>query len=71
MPLALATCAATLLMGYSGVTPETTILAAICLPLAGALAIALAGRIQPNLRESVTLVTAEPWSGWCGACCRY
>ena len=47
-------------------TPETAILVAICLPAAGALAIALAGRISPNLREAVTLVTAAAliWVVW-------
>tara|TARA_R110001599_G_scaffold325504_1_gene537699 strand:- start:71270 stop:72736 length:1467 start_codon:yes stop_codon:yes gene_type:complete len=47
-------------------TAEATILAAICLPLAGALAIALAGRVSPNLRESVTLITAAvlAWLVW-------
>ena len=35
-----------------------TILAAVALPLAGAVAIAFAGRINENLREGVTLVTA-------------
>lgn len=47
-------------------TPESTILAAICLPLAGALAIGLAGRISANLRESVTMVTAGTlaWLVW-------
>jgi multicomponent Na+:H+ antiporter subunit D len=48
------------------VTPETTILAAICLPFAGALAIGLAGRVSPNVRETVTLVTAVSlaWIVW-------
>jgi len=48
------------------VTPETAILVAIILPLAGALAIALAGRVSPNLRETVTLVTAAAliWVVW-------
>jgi len=48
------------------VTPESTILAAICLPLAGALAIGLAGRVSANLRESVTMVTAGTlaWLVW-------
>tara|TARA_R110001592_G_scaffold240929_2_gene501271 strand:- start:99883 stop:101349 length:1467 start_codon:yes stop_codon:yes gene_type:complete len=48
------------------VTAESTILAALCLPLAGALAIALAGRVGPNLRESVTLITAVglAWLVW-------
>ncbi len=47
-------------------TAESTILAALCLPLAGALAIALAGRVGPNLRESVTLITAVglAWLVW-------
>ncbi len=46
--------------------PETAILVAIGLPLFGALAIALAGRISPNLREAVTLVTASAliWVVW-------
>ncbi len=46
--------------------PETAILVAIALPLAGALAIALAGRISPNLRETVTLLTAAAliWVVW-------
>ena len=38
-------------------TPETAILAALALPLAGAAGIALAGK-TPNLREAVTLTTA-------------
>ncbi|MDH3531920.1 MAG: proton-conducting transporter membrane subunit [Gammaproteobacteria bacterium] len=37
---------------------EATILLALTLPLAGAVGIALAGRVSPNLREAVTLVTA-------------
>ena len=37
---------------------ETAILLALCVPLAGAALIALAGRIGPNPREAVTLVTA-------------
>ena len=37
---------------------QDTILLALILPLAGAVAIALAGRINANLRETVTLVTA-------------
>ncbi len=47
-------------------TPESTILAAICLPLAGALAIGLAGRVSPNLREFVTMATAGclAWLVW-------
>jgi multicomponent Na+:H+ antiporter subunit D len=38
-------------------TPETTIQAALLTPLVGALLIAFCGR-RPNLRESVTLITA-------------
>ena len=37
---------------------ENAILAAIFWPLAGALAIALAGRVSANLRETVTMVTS-------------
>jgi len=37
---------------------ESLILAALIVPLAGALLIGLAGRINPNLRELVTLTTA-------------
>jgi multicomponent Na+:H+ antiporter subunit D len=37
---------------------QATILLALALPLAGALGIALAGRLSANLRETVTLVTA-------------
>ncbi|MGB5412659.1 MAG: monovalent cation/H+ antiporter subunit D family protein [Woeseiaceae bacterium] len=37
---------------------EMTIIAALLLPVAGAFLIALAGRINANLRETVTLVTA-------------
>jgi multicomponent Na+:H+ antiporter subunit D len=37
---------------------ESTILLALMLPLAGAAGIALAGRINANLRETVTLITA-------------
>jgi multicomponent Na+:H+ antiporter subunit D len=40
------------------VTAETTILLAMVVPLAGAVLIALAGRIGPNLRESMTLLTS-------------
>jgi multicomponent Na+:H+ antiporter subunit D len=40
------------------VTAQTAILTAICLPLAGMLAIILAGRFSANLRETATLVTA-------------
>ena len=36
----------------------STIILALLLPLGGAVAIALAGRISANLRESVTLATA-------------
>ncbi len=39
-------------------TAQTAILVALGLPLAGALGIALAGRVSANLRETVTLVTA-------------
>ena len=35
---------------------ETAILAALAIPFAGALLIALAGRIDPNLRETATMV---------------
>lgn len=46
--------------------PETAILVAIVLPLVGALAIVLAGRIGPNVRETATLVTAGSlvWVVW-------
>jgi multicomponent Na+:H+ antiporter subunit D len=37
---------------------EVTILAALIVPIVGALAIGLAGRINANLRESVTMITA-------------
>ena len=37
---------------------QSAILTALLLPLAGALGIAVAGRIGANLREAVTLVTA-------------
>ena len=37
---------------------ETAILLAVLLPLAGAVGIAVAGRVDANLREGVTLVTA-------------
>jgi len=40
------------------VTGAATILAALAVPLAGALGILLAGRVSANLRETVTLVTA-------------
>ena len=39
-------------------SPETAIVAALVLPLVGAIGIALAGRVSANLRETVTLVTA-------------
>ena len=39
-------------------SPETTILAALAIPLAGALLIGLAGRVNDNLRETATLLTA-------------
>ena len=39
-------------------SPESTILFALVLPLVGAAAIALTGRINANLRETVTLITA-------------
>ena len=39
-------------------TPETLILAALIVPLAGAVLIGLTGRLSPNLRETVTLVTS-------------
>lgn len=39
-------------------TPETAILTAILLPLIGALVIALAGRVGPNIREAATAVTS-------------
>lgn len=47
-------------------TPETAILAAIGIPLIGALGIALAGRIGPNLREAVTFITSVSliWVVW-------
>ena len=37
---------------------ENAIVAAMLWPLAGALGIALAGRVSANLRETVTMVTA-------------
>lgn len=39
-------------------TPETSIILAILIPLTGALGIILAGRVGPNLREMVTILTA-------------
>jgi multicomponent Na+:H+ antiporter subunit D len=40
------------------VSPEQLILAALTVPLVGALLIVLAGRVGPNLREAVTLLTS-------------
>jgi multicomponent Na+:H+ antiporter subunit D len=40
------------------VSPESTIVLALLLPLVGAVGIALTGRINANLRETVTLITA-------------
>ncbi|WP_257984798.1 hypothetical protein [Shewanella sp. 11B5] len=47
-------------------TPETTILVAIGLPIVGALAISLAGRIGPNIREAATAITSVSliWVVW-------
>jgi multicomponent Na+:H+ antiporter subunit D len=47
-------------------TPETAILVAIGIPLIGALAIALAGRISPNIREAATAITSVSliWVVW-------
>ena len=39
-------------------SPETAILAALAVPMIGAVGIAFAGRINDNLREGVTMVTA-------------
>jgi len=46
--------------------PETAILLAIGIPLAGALAIALAGKISPNVREAATAITSVSliWVVW-------
>ena len=44
-------------------TAENAILAALALPLLGALGIALAGRVSANLRETITLVTAGGLAG--------
>ncbi len=46
--------------------PETAIVAAVAWPLLGALGIALAGRLNDNLREAVTLITATGliWIVW-------
>jgi multicomponent Na+:H+ antiporter subunit D len=48
------------------VSPESAIVTALALPLAGAVGIALAGRINANLREAVTLGTAAglAWVVW-------
>lgn len=45
---------------------DTAILVAIVLPLVGALAIAIAGRISPNVREAVTAITSVSliWVVW-------
>lgn len=45
---------------------QNTVIAALALPLAGALGIAIAGRIGDNLRETVTLATAGAlaWNVW-------
>jgi multicomponent Na+:H+ antiporter subunit D len=47
-------------------TPETSILVAIGIPLVGALAIVLAGRISDNLREAATAITSVSliWVVW-------
>lgn len=47
-------------------TPETAILMAISLPLVGAVAIALAGRVGPNVREAATAITSLSliWVVW-------
>ncbi|MEM7610398.1 MAG: monovalent cation/H+ antiporter subunit D family protein [Pseudomonadota bacterium] len=47
-------------------SPETSIIAALIVPLVGAIGIALAGRISPNVREAVTLTTAGAlaWIVW-------
>lgn len=46
--------------------PETAILVAIGIPLVGALAIALAGRLSPNIREAATAITSMSliWVVW-------
>lgn len=46
--------------------PETAILVAIGIPLVGALAIALAGRLSPNIREAATAITSVSliWVVW-------
>ena len=45
---------------------ETQILLSLLIPAVGALGIALAGRVGPNVRETVTLVTAGAlaWNVW-------
>jgi len=50
----------------SAVNAFDPIALALLLPLAGAVGIALAGRVNPNLREAVTLVTAGAlaWNVW-------
>ncbi len=45
-------------------SPGELILAALAVPLTGAVGIALAGRVNANLRESVTLLTAGALA-WC------
>ena len=47
-------------------SPDTSIIAALIVPLVGAIGIALAGRISPNVREAVTLTTAGAlaWIVW-------
>ncbi len=47
-------------------TVETLILLSLLIPTAGALGIALAGRVGPNFREGVTLITAGAlaWTVW-------
>ena len=47
-------------------TAQTAIVVALALPLLGALGIALAGRVNANLRETVTLATAGglAWTVW-------
>ena len=39
-------------------SPQGLIILAVCIPLAGAVMIALAGRLSANLRETVTLLTS-------------
>jgi len=47
-------------------SPENSIIAALLIPLIGAVCIALAGRINANLREATTMVTAGAlaWVVW-------